>query len=146
MLELADPGRQSVSKENKVSQRIIPDSMQAFYDGYHFAPAVIDGDHVRCSGVLGLNLADGSCPEDPAEQFDLAFRNLQEVLEASGVGFADITEMTTFHVGLQGHMETFLGVKDRYVKDPYPAWTAIGITELAIPGALVEIRVTARKS
>jgi enamine deaminase RidA (YjgF/YER057c/UK114 family) len=36
-------------------------------------------------------------------------------------------------------------VKDGYVKEPYPAWTAVGVAELAF-GALVEIKVTARKS
>jgi enamine deaminase RidA (YjgF/YER057c/UK114 family) len=33
-------------------------------------------------------------------------------------------------------------VKDAFVKEPYPAWTAIGVAELAF-GALVEIKVTA---
>lgn len=129
-----------------MAERVIPASMQGFYDGYHFAPAVIDGDQVRCSGVIGMNLADGTCPDDPATQFALAFDNLKQVLDEAGVGFGDITEMTTFHVGLQQHLEAFLAVKDRYVAEPYPAWTAIGITELAIPGGLVEIRVNARKS
>ena len=129
-----------------MAERIIPQSMQSFYDGYHFAPAVIDGDQVRCSGVIGMNLADGTCAADPAEQFDTAFQNLKIVLDEAGVGFADITEMTTFHVDLQANLETFLGVKDKYMKEPYPAWTAIGITELAIPGGIVEIRVTAKKA
>ena len=66
------------------------------------------------------------------------------MLEAGGASFADITEMTTFHVGLQAHLGAFMTVKDQYIKEPYPAWTAIGISELAIPGGLVEIRVTAR--
>ena len=126
-------------------QRIIPKSMQSFDDGYHFAPAVIDGDQVRCSGVIGMNLADGSCSPDPAEQFETAFNNLKIVLDEAGVGFADITEMTTFHVGLQSNLETFMGVKDKYMKEPYCAWTAIGCTELAIPGGILEIRVTAKK-
>jgi hypothetical protein len=30
------------------------------------------------------------------------------------------------------------------VSEPYPAWTAIGISELAVPGGLVEIKVIAR--
>lgn len=127
-----------------MTKRIIPPSMQHFYDGYHFAPAVIDGEHLRCSGVIGVNLGDGSVPDDPVTQFTLAFDNLGEVLSAGGVGFADITEMTTFHVDLQKHLEAFMQVKDNYIKDPYPAWTAIGTTELALPGGLVEIRVTAR--
>ena len=36
-----------------------------------------------------------------------------------------------------------LKVKDEFVSEPWPAWTAIGITELAVPGARVEIRATA---
>ena len=127
-----------------MSQRIIPPSMQSFYDGYHFAPAVIDGDHLRCSGVIGVNMADGQVPGDPETQFKQAFDNLAEVLEAGGASFADITEMTTFHVDLQANLAAFMKVKDEYVKEPYPAWTAIGTPELALPGGLVEIRVTAR--
>ena len=129
-----------------MAERIIPAAMQAFYDGFHFAPAVVDGDHVRCSGVIGMSLDDHTCPSDPAAQFKLAFENLGIVLDAAGVSFADVTEMTTFHVGLQEHMQTFLTVKDEFMAEPYPAWTAIGITELAIPGGIVEIRVTARKA
>lgn len=129
---------------SKTSKRIIPPSQQSLYDNYHFAPAVIDGKHLRCSGVIGIKLDGGSVSTDPSTQFTQAFDNLTEVLEAGGASLADITEMTTFHVGLQAHLGAFMAVKDQYLKEPYPAWTAIGITELAIPGGLVEIRVTAR--
>jgi len=129
-----------------MTKRIVPSSMQNFYDQYHFAPAVIDGDHLRCSGVIGVDLASGNVPGDPETQFTLAFDNLAEVLSEGGASFANITEMTTFHVGLQEHLETFLRVKDHYLMEPYPAWTAIGTPELALPGGLVEIRVTARLS
>jgi enamine deaminase RidA (YjgF/YER057c/UK114 family) len=127
-----------------MNKRIIPPSQQSFYDNYHFAPAVIDGSHLRCSGVIGIDMKSGAVASDPSTQFTQAFDNLAEVLAAGGASFAAITEMTTFHVGLQQHLTAFMTVKDRYIKAPYPAWTAIGITELAIPGGLVEIRVTAR--
>ena len=127
-----------------MSKRVIPDSMRGFYDNYHFAPAVVDGEHLRCSGVIGVNLKTGEVSADPVTQFEQAFQNLSEVLEEGGLSFADITEMTTFHVGLQQHLEAFMTVKDNYVNEPYPAWTAIGTPELALPGGLVEIRVTAR--
>jgi hypothetical protein len=51
--------------------------------------------------------------------------------------------MTTFHVGLQQHLGAFMAVKDRYLPAPFPAWTAIGVSELAFPGGLAELRVTA---
>lgn len=127
-----------------MAERIIPASMKAFYDNFHFAPAVVDGDHVRCSGMIGFD-ASGKCDDDPEAQFTQAFQNLEGLFKEAGVSFADVTEMTTFHVGLNKHLGTFTKVKDRFVKEPYPAWTAIGTPELALPGALVEIRVTARK-
>ena len=37
-----------------------------------------------------------------------------------------------------------MAVRDEFLSEPWPAWTAIGITELAMPGAHVEIRVTAK--
>ncbi|MEE8134682.1 MAG: hypothetical protein V3T56_06470 [Gemmatimonadales bacterium] len=40
-------------------------------------------------------------------------------------------------------MQTFMTVKDRFVKEPYPTWTAIGVETLFSPRSLVEIRVVA---
>ena len=51
--------------------------------------------------------------------------------------------MTSFHVDMASHMSAFMKVKDEMISEPYPAWTAIGCTELAMPGGLVEIRVQA---
>ena len=125
-----------------MARRVIPPSMKMLYDQWHFAPAVVDGRHVRCSGVLGFG-ADGKIAADPEAQFTQAFENLQVVLTEAGASLADVIEMTTFHVELSKHLGAFTKVKDRFVGDPYPAWTAIGTPELALPGALVEIRVTA---
>jgi enamine deaminase RidA (YjgF/YER057c/UK114 family) len=125
------------------SDVVIPKGMEPFYERLHFAPAVKDGDRLYCSGVIGIG-ADGVPPADPATQFALAFDLLGSVLTAAGVSFADVVELTTFHVGLQTHLRTFVKVKDGYLEAPYPAWTAIGITELAVAGGLVEIKAIAR--
>ena len=125
------------------SQVIIPKGMESFYDRLHFAPAVRDGARLYCSGVIGLD-ADGKAPADAETQFTRAFELLQSVLAKADASFADVIEMTTFHVGLQANLRTFAKVKDRYLRPPYPAWTAIGVTELAVPGGLVEIKVIAR--
>jgi len=126
-----------------MNRRIIPASQKALYDNFHLAPAVVDGQTLRCSGVIGMN-PDGSAPEDPETQFTRAFEAIGEVLAEAGAEFSDITEMTTFHIGMRQHMGVFTRVRDQFIKEPYPAWTAVGTTELALPGALVEIRVTAR--
>lgn len=125
-------------------ESVVPPSMKAYYENFHFSPAVVDGDTVRCSGVIGVG-EDGKASDDPEAQFTTAFEGVQMVLEAAGASLADITEMTTFHVGLNKNIAEFMKVKDRFIAEPYPAWTAIGVVELAFPGALVEIRVNARK-
>jgi enamine deaminase RidA (YjgF/YER057c/UK114 family) len=125
------------------SNVVIPAGMQRLYDNFHFAPAVKDGNRLFCSGVIGTG-PDGKAPADPESQFTLAFESLKSVLEAAGLTFADVIEVTTFHVALQANMRTFMKVKDRYLSAPYPSWTAIGITELAIPEGLVEIKAIAR--
>ncbi len=123
---------------------VLPDALKPVYNNFHFAPAIKSGDYVFCSGVIGTR-ADGSAPEDPEEQFTLAFQGVELVLKEAGLGFDDIVEMTTYHVGLQKHIQTFMKVKDGFIKEPYPAWTAIGITELAVPGGILEIKVTAKR-
>jgi enamine deaminase RidA (YjgF/YER057c/UK114 family) len=124
---------------------VIPKGMESFYEQFHFAPAVKDSNRLYCSGVIGVG-TDGKAPADPETQFTQAFEMLKSVLTTAGVTFDEVIEMTTFHVGLQTHLQTFMKVKDQYMKRPYPAWTAIGITELAVPGGLVEIKVIARLS
>jgi enamine deaminase RidA (YjgF/YER057c/UK114 family) len=122
---------------------VIPKGQENFYERFHFAPAVKDRDHLYCSGVIGVG-PDGKCASDPEAQFTQAFETVKSVLEAAGVSFANIVDMTTFHVNLQANIGAFSKVKDRYLKEPYPTWTAIGISELAFPGGLVEIKIVAR--
>ncbi|MSR15624.1 MAG: RidA family protein [Gammaproteobacteria bacterium] len=122
---------------------VIPKGQESYYETYHFAPAIKDGNRLYCSGVIGVG-ADGKPAADPEAQFTCAFDTVQAVLAAAGVGFAHVIEMTTFHVGLQQHLATFMKIKDRYMQKPFPAWTAIGISELAFPGGIVEIKVIAQ--
>lgn len=122
---------------------VVPKGMEMLYEQFHFAPAVRTGNWLRCSGQLGTD-EKFQAVADVEEQFVQAFENVKSVLAAAKLELSDVVEMTTFHVGLREHLGTFMKVKDRYLPEPYPAWTAIGVSELAVPGAVVEIRVTAR--
>lgn len=128
----------------KKTDVVVPKGMEIAYDHFHFAPAVRSGGLLRCSGQLGTDERFALVSTDPEPQFAQAFENVRSVLAAAKLDFSDVIEMTTFHVGLREHLGSFVAVKDRYFSAPWPAWTAIGVVELAAPGALVEIRVTAR--
>jgi enamine deaminase RidA (YjgF/YER057c/UK114 family) len=49
----------------------------------------------------------------------------------------------TFHTDLRGEMKAFSQVKDEFFTERYPSWTAVGVTQLALPELLVEIRAVA---
>jgi enamine deaminase RidA (YjgF/YER057c/UK114 family) len=67
-------------------------------------------------------------------------------LKRSGSSFDGVVDMTTFHTDLPAQFEGFRKVKDRYIREPFPAWTAIDIDRLVPDGGLVEIKVVARRA
>ena len=118
---------------------IVPDSARKTYESWHYAPAVRHDDLIFFSGVIG----SGESVED---EFRSAWQSLGEVLAAAGVGYEDIVDSTLYVVDLQKNAATMAKVKDEFIKEPYPASTWIGISELVIPGTRAEIKVTARKA
>lgn len=122
---------------------ILPSQSQASYDNFHFAPAVRTSTGlVFCSGQIGVD-ATGGVPDSAEDEFRNAWSAVGAVLTEAGMSYDNIIEFTTFHVGLRDHLETFMKTKDEVISAPWPAWTAIGVSELAVPGARVEIRVVA---
>lgn len=121
---------------------IIPPAMQTIVERAGYAPAVKVGDTLYCAGQVGRT-ADLQVIEDPEQQFLAAWENLRQVLEAGGCTFEDIVEMTTYHVAMSQHMTVFRDVKNRVFPRGLCAWTCIGVSELAHPGILVEIKCVA---
>lgn len=122
--------------------QIVPAGTQVFYDNFHFAPATRVGDLIWLSGQVGIdaNMVPGDGMESQAR---LAFEGIKTTLAAAGADLTDIVELMTFHTDLRGEMDEFTKVKDEYLPDRFPCWTAIGVTQLASPDFLVEIRVVA---
>ena len=118
---------------------IVPESARKTYDDWHFAPAVRHADLIFFSGVVGHG-------DSAEEEFRSAWTSLGETLAEAGVGYEDIIDTTLYIVDLQKNAGTMSKVKDEFIKAPYPASTWIGITELVIPGARAEIKVTARQA
>lgn len=123
-------------------QLINPPHTQVFYDTFHYSQATRVGDMIWVSGQVGID-ASMTPGKDIEEQAHLAFNALKNILEAAGANLADVVELVTFHTELQADMQAFARVKDQYFPDNYPSWTAVGTTELALPGLRVEIRAVA---
>lgn len=126
-----------------MSQDHIRDPEGVLYDRFHFSQAVRNGQLLLCSGQIGTD-DSGGVPSAFVDEARNAWAAVGRVLAAAGLDHSAIIEFTSYHVGLQQHLADFMVARDEVLREPWPAWTAIGVAELAVPGARVEIRVTAR--
>ena len=133
---LADGTRQTTA------EIIVPESWQEIYERWRFAPAVKVGNTIYLSGVVG-GIRDDLPGDDMTAGFTRTFEAIAETLEQAGASWDDVVEMTTYHTDVVGQMAAFRQVKDRFVRAPYPAWTAIDVDRLVPDNGLVEIRVIA---
>lgn len=121
---------------------IVPPQMQAVVERAGYVPAVKVGATVYCAGQVGRT-PELEVIADPEAQFVACWENLRIVLAEAGCTFEDIVDMTTYHVQMSEHMAVFRAVKDRVFPRGTCAWTAIGVSELARAGLLVEIKCVA---
>jgi enamine deaminase RidA (YjgF/YER057c/UK114 family) len=121
---------------------IVTPQWQEFYDATGIPAAVRIGPTLRLTGHTGTR-PDGSFSSDVAEQLRQTFANIADTLAAAGCTWADVEEITAFHVGLSAQGDLFLQVAAEFVSAPFPAWSAVGVVELYEPDAVVELRVVA---
>jgi enamine deaminase RidA (YjgF/YER057c/UK114 family) len=113
---------------------------RAFQEVVGYADAVIAGDTIYLSGVVA---APAKGESDLAPGYERAFKHIAATLARAGASWDDVVDITTFHTDLAAHIDGFAAVKNNYVKAPFPAWTAIGVSRLYEPTAVVEIKVVA---
>ena len=121
---------------------VFPANPHALYEQHRYSPAVRSGDFLFVSGQVGAR-PDGSPEPDVATQAQLAFDNLNAILEAAGGSFADVVDVTLFMVDPEAIFETIWPVMGRnWGEKPYPTITAVGVTWLA--GFQFELKAIAR--
>lgn len=120
---------------------INPKGTEAIYESMHFSQAVKVNNMIWVSGQVGIN-EQFETGKGIEEQTRMAFLNLKHVLEEAGASLADIVELVTYHINMN-EMQQFSKIKTEFIPADYPAWTAVGVNELVLPGLLIEIRATA---
>ena len=121
---------------------VFPARPHALYEHHRYSPAVRSNGFLFVSGQVGAR-PDGSPEPDLAAQVQLAFDNLDTVLAAADISFADVVDATIFIVDPDRNFDTIWPVFSANWGDkPHPTITAIGVTWLA--GFTFEIKVIAR--
>ena len=121
---------------------IVPAFWADFYAATHIPAAVRSGGLIRLTGHTGEG-PDGVFPHSAEEQIRGTFRNIALSLAEAGATWADVIEIRSFHVGYRAQSDAVLTVAAEFLDEPYPAWTAVGVTELFDADAVVEISCVA---
>jgi enamine deaminase RidA (YjgF/YER057c/UK114 family) len=130
-------------RENvEMRDAIVTPLWRDFYEATGIPAAVRVGQSVRLTGHTGTR-PDGSLSADPAEQLRQTFENVADTLAAAGCTWVDVEEITAYHVGLQAQGDLVLEIAGQFMSKPFPAWSAIGVTELYETDAIFELRVIA---
>lgn len=125
------------------NQTVMPENAEAraFQEQFGFSDAVIHGDTVYLSGVVAGTPPAGG---DTVAYYDQAFAQIGAILARAGSSWDDVLDITTFHTDIDTSLTPLAAAKNRYVKAPFPTWTAIGVQRLYEPTAAVEIKVVTR--
>jgi enamine deaminase RidA (YjgF/YER057c/UK114 family) len=117
---------------------LFPDGAPAAAPGYSPGIAAEGRRLVFVSGQGPNDLKAGM--EDQIRQ---TFDRIGLVLKAGGASFGDVVMLRAYFVRLARDLPVYRKVRMDYLKEPYPASTAVGVTELAVPGLEIEIEAIA---
>jgi enamine deaminase RidA (YjgF/YER057c/UK114 family) len=117
---------------------LVPAIWADFYEETRVPAAVRVGNMLRLTGHTG-ETADGLFPAESESQIRQTFQNIAATLAEGGATWFDVVELNSYHIGLREQADAILEVAAEFLDDPYPAWTAVGVTELFPPDAIVEI-------
>jgi enamine deaminase RidA (YjgF/YER057c/UK114 family) len=112
-----------------------------FQEDWGFADAIATGDTIYLSGVV-VGVRDGET--DLKIGYTRAFERIGAILKNAGASWDDVVEITSFHTDLTTQMPAIVAVKNNYVKQPFPAWTAIQVSRLIPTNGITEIKVVAK--
>jgi reactive intermediate/imine deaminase len=122
-----------------------PDAVHPPVGTYSHAVRVQTGDAawIYVSGQVALD-AGGTLvgAGDLREQTRQVFENLRAILDANGASFGDVVKITTYVTTLED-LDGMREVRARYLPADPPASTAVQISALVLPEALIEVDAVA---
>src|ERR1700739_1389301 len=122
---------------------IVPPSFKAASETYQYAPAVRVGDQILISGIVGVD-AKGRLPPDFRSQAENVFTTLEAILNEAGATLDDVASLNSYHVGdIHSQLRELGDLKAPRIQAPSPSWTGGGVTQLGVPGALLELSAVA---
>ena len=80
---------------------------------------------------------------DMETQFRQTFERIKAILEQAGGSMRNLVILRAYFIHFSRDLPVYRKVRKEYLLKPYPASTAVGVTELAPPGNQIEIEAVA---
>lgn len=120
------------------------DPGQQASETYHYSQSVIlPSGIVKVSGQGGWD-SSHFIPPDMESQIDLAFANVDRVLQSHGLrGWEDVYLWRSYAVGMDDAMQYLVPKIRERVPAHRPVWTSLSVPRLGLEKMLIEIEVEA---
>ncbi|KAL8388130.1 hypothetical protein RB595_009435 [Gaeumannomyces hyphopodioides] len=122
------------------SYHVYPGYAAGLSEGFGYSQSVRVGDRIEASGQGGWDRETGKIPEDPLEEINQAFSNLDVALkDAGGEGLSQVYRLNMYATDMPSFMEHAGEATKKWFPNHRPLITAVGVASLALPGMRVEI-------
>jgi 2-iminobutanoate/2-iminopropanoate deaminase len=91
---------------------------------------------------VGIDREKGEVPSDIKGQTRQCFKNLEEVLDAAGLGFDDVAKVNVYLTDMSEFSDMNEAYKEVFPETP-PARTTVGVDALASDDFRIEIELVA---
>jgi len=123
-------------------QHINPSTLSAPH-GYTHVISIYGGRTIYIAGQVpldqhGMLVGAG----DFAAQVRQTFENLKAALAASGAGFSDVVQMTTYVTDMS-QIDTYRKIRDEYMHDPLPTASLVEVKGLFRKDVMLEVSAVA---
>ncbi|KLU83888.1 endoribonuclease L-PSP [Magnaporthiopsis poae ATCC 64411] len=109
-------------------------------EGFGYSQSVRVGERIEASGQGGWDRETGKIPEDPLEEINQAFSNLDVALkDAGGKGLSQVYRLNAYLTDMDRFLEPAGEAMKKWFPNHRPLLTAVGVASLALPGMHVEI-------
>ncbi len=109
-----------------------------------YSRAVVDGDWIHVSGTVGVDPETKILPPDTTSQLENIFKTLEATLAQAGASLEDVVRNRVYVTDM-AYMNDVVKVLGQKFGTIRPANTTL-ICQIPVPGAHVEIEVTAHKT
>ena len=123
--------------------QVIPTTGVLPYEQFGFTNCVRFKDVLYLSGIGALDTQGKLVGEDIETQTIVTYENIGKILQAAGSGLDRILQMTSFVVNLERNGALYVATRKKILQSQTYTSAVIGISQLMVPGLLVEVQCCA---